>query len=96
MNKKRIGAVIALLFIAGLYLAALVLAFIDNPFARSCLMAALFCTIVVPAILYAYLMLIRFLKPKERNGAQDAGEVTDGSPTNGIANVTNGSKNRKD
>lgn len=89
MNKKRIGAVIALFFIAGLYLAALVLAFTDSPFARSCLMAALFCTIVVPAILYAYLILIRFLKPKNRNGTQGADKVTDGS-------LTNGSKNRED
>lgn len=89
MNKKRIGAIIALLLIAGLYLAALVLAFTDSPFARSCLMAALFCTIVVPAILYAYLMLLRFLQPKDQNRTQDANKVTDGS-------LTNGSKNRED
>jgi len=67
MNKKRIGAIAALVIIAGLYLAALVLAFIDSPFARSCLMAALFCTIVVPAVLYAYLMVLRFIhKDRER------------------------------
>lgn len=84
MNKKRIGAIAALLLIAGLYLAALVLAFMDSPFARSCLMAALFCTIVVPVVLYAYLMLIRFLQSRDQHRTQ------------GTDRVTNGPKDRKD
>lgn len=57
MNKKRIAALIALIFIGLLYLTTLILAFIDSPFSRSCLMAALFSTIVVPAVLYGYLTL---------------------------------------
>ena len=65
MNKKRIAAVIALVFISLLYLATLILAFIDSPFARSCLMAALFCTIVVPAAVYGYLVFTDRLKGKD-------------------------------
>ena len=66
MNKKRIAAVIALVFIGLLYLASLVLAFIDSPIARSCLMTALFCTIVVPAILYGYLTFMGYLSDKKQ------------------------------
>lgn len=58
MTKKRIAAIGALILIGLLYLAALILAFIDSPFARSCLMAALFCTIVVPAVVYGYVVLL--------------------------------------
>lgn len=56
MTRKRVLAIIALILIGILYPATLVLAFIDSPLARSFLMAALFCTIVLPAILYGYLV----------------------------------------
>ncbi len=57
MTKKRIAAISALVLIGLLYLSALILAFIDSPTARSCLMAAMFCTVVVPAAVYGYLVL---------------------------------------
>ena len=44
MPGKRIMAIAALVLIGVLYLATLVLSFIDSPLARSFLMAALFCT----------------------------------------------------
>ena len=75
MNKKRIAAVIALVFIGLLYLASLVLAFIDSPIARSCLMTALFCTIVVPAILYGYLTFMGHLS--DRNQKLEKSEKKD-------------------
>lgn len=55
MNKKRTAAIIGLILIGLLYMATFILAFIDSSFARSCLMAALFATIVVPAVLYGYI-----------------------------------------
>lgn len=66
MNKKRIGAIAALVVIVCLYGATVVLAFLDSPFARSCLMASLFCTIVVPVILYVYLMILHFFSDKKQ------------------------------
>lgn len=62
MTRKRIAAIIALVLIALLYLMALILAFIDSPLARSCLMAALFCTIVVPVVVYAYVVILKIGK----------------------------------
>lgn len=59
MNKKRAAAIIGLILIAALYLATLIFALIGSPFARSCLMASLFCTIVIPVMIYAYLMLLK-------------------------------------
>lgn len=56
MNKKRIAAVIGLVLIGLLYVSVLILAFIDSSFARSCLMAALFGTIVIPAVIYGYMV----------------------------------------
>lgn len=72
MNKKRIAAIGALIVIGILYLATLILALIDSPVARSCLMAALFCTIVVPAVLYGYLVFMgrrgHETEPEEQEG----------------------------
>ncbi len=59
MTPRRILAIIALVLIACLYAATIVFALIDSPFARSCLMAALFCTIVVPAVIYGFLVITR-------------------------------------
>ncbi len=56
MKKKRIAATIGLVLIGLFYLATLILAFIDTPLAKNCLMAALFATIVVPAVLYGYMI----------------------------------------
>jgi len=61
MNKKRIAAIIGLLLMVGMYIATFIFALIDSPFARSCLMASLFCTIAVPVTVYAYLMLLNML-----------------------------------
>lgn len=61
MKKKRIGAICILALIALLYLATIIFALIDSPFAKSCLMAALFCTIVVPVMAYVYMRLIQYL-----------------------------------
>lgn len=65
MNKKRIAAIVVLVLIALLYLATLIFAVIDSPFAKSCLMAALFCTIVLPVMAYVYLKLIENLKSRK-------------------------------
>lgn len=56
---KRILAIAGLVLIAGLYAATIICALIDSPFARSCLIASLFCTIVVPVVIYAFLMITK-------------------------------------
>ncbi len=66
MNKKRIAAIIALLLIAGLYAATAICALLDSPLAKSCLAAALFCTISGPVTIYAYMMAVRYLTDRRK------------------------------
>ena len=54
MNGKRILAIIGLVLIVLLYAATLILAFIGSPSTSGLLMASLFCTIVVPVIIYVW------------------------------------------
>lgn len=76
MNKRRRAAIICLMFIGLLYLATLIFAFIDSPFAKNCLMAALFCSIVVPAACYGYMVFTgsRTEEPPERPETGESGE----------------------
>lgn len=76
MNKKRITAIVILVIIALLYLATLIFALIDSPFAQSCLMASLFCTIVLPAVSYVYIRLIQGLKEHKRSENLESDEKT--------------------
>lgn len=68
MSRKQIGAISLLVVIALLYLATIILAFIDSPLAKSALMAALFCTIVVPAVAYGIMLVTRSIKNRNNNG----------------------------
>ncbi len=63
-KKKQVLAIAALVLIALLYLATLIFAFLDHPLAKNCLMAALFCTIVVPVFVYVYIRMTQYLSTK--------------------------------
>lgn len=65
MNKKRIGAFLILGIIVLLYAATIILALLDSPFAKNGLMAALFSTIVLPVIAYAYIMITKQVQKKD-------------------------------
>ena len=69
MNKKRVAAITGLCLIGIMYIATIVFALMDSPFTRSCLMASLFCTIVIPVVIYAYLMLLNIIN---RNAHEDS------------------------
>lgn len=65
MKYKRqlaLGAVILLLL---LYASTVVFALIDSPLAQNLLMASLFCTVVLPAILYGYYIMVKYMKQKK-------------------------------
>lgn len=59
MKHRRFLARLALICIALLLCAVLILAFCDLPGAQSWLMAALFCLIVIPVVIYAFLMFTK-------------------------------------
>lgn len=66
MKYKRWLAALAVLLILALYASTLVFAMMDSPLAQSLLMASMFCTVVVPAVLYGYSVIIKYTKDKNK------------------------------
>lgn len=64
MWKRRL-ALSGVILIIILYALTIVFALLDIPQSQNFLMASLFCTIVVPVILYAYQLIIRFIDTKK-------------------------------
>ena len=65
MNLKRVLAIIGIILLVGLYASTLVLALIGSPFSRQCLMAAIYCTIILPILIYAYTRFLHFRNRKK-------------------------------
>lgn len=61
---KRILALIGAILLAALYLITLILAFADPTASRDWLKAAVCATIIVPIVLYGYILVYRLLKKK--------------------------------
>lgn len=62
---KRIFATIAIVLLAGLYLSTLIFALIDSDLAFGMFKASLLMTIAVPCILYAMVLVYKFLNKKK-------------------------------
>lgn len=67
MNLKRIFAILGVILLVCLYVSTLVLALIGSPFSRQCLMAAIYCTMIVPILIYAYNRFLHFRNKKKEN-----------------------------
>lgn len=65
MKYKRPLAIAGVVIILLLYVSTIVFALIDSPLAQSLLLAALFCTVVVPAVLYGYYVIIKYMKDRK-------------------------------
>ena len=59
---KRIVALLGVIILVALYLATLILAFVDPTEAKNWLKAAVVCTVIIPIFFYAYLLIYRNLK----------------------------------
>lgn len=71
MKHKRQLAIAAVVLILLLYASTIVFALIDSPLAQNFLLASLFCTIVVPAVLYGYYVIIRYTKEKSKRDREE-------------------------
>lgn len=65
MKYKRPLAIAGVVVILLLYVSTIVFALIDSPLAQSLLMASLFCTVVVPAVLYGYYVIVKYMKERK-------------------------------
>ena len=63
-NSRRYLAILGVVLLVGLYGATLVFAMIDSPAAYTMFKVCLFCTIAVPVLLYAMILVYRQLKRK--------------------------------
>ena len=67
MKWKRPLAMAGVILIRAMYVIAIVSAFSKSPSAKSWLMAALFSTVVIPVILYAFQLVYRLLNPEGKD-----------------------------
>ena len=61
-NAKRILALIAAVLLFGMYLSTLILALIGSPHSIDLLWASVACTIVLPVLLYGYMLVFRLTR----------------------------------
>ncbi len=68
MNKlKRILALAGAVLLIGMYAATLVFALMDSPAASDLLKASIAATILIPVLLYAFILVTRLLKDHSGN-----------------------------
>ena len=65
-SSKRIFALIGIILLAVLYITTLVLAFIDPSPEKVYFKAGLFLCVVVPVLLYAYILVYKYLRDKRK------------------------------
>ena len=68
---KRIFALIGAILLTALYGSTLIFALLDSPAASSLLSASIAATVLVPVLLYAYILIARILKGRgnDNNGS---------------------------
>ena len=59
---KRILSIIGIILLVGLYLSTLIFALIDSPMASTLFKASVLLTIAVPCLLYAMILVYKYLK----------------------------------
>ena len=67
MNAKRILAILGIVILVGTYAATLIFALIDHPLKSSMMYASLYATVVIPVLIYAFLLIAKLLRRDEEN-----------------------------
>lgn len=70
---KRFFALFGAVLLAGMYLSTLVFALMDSPAASGLLKASVAATILIPVLLYAYILVTRLLKNRKDDSDTDNG-----------------------
>ncbi|WP_310604339.1 hypothetical protein [Anaerosporobacter sp.] len=64
-KSKRILAIIGIVLLVGLYVVSLIAALFATKTSASLFKVSIFCTIIIPLLLYAYTMLCRVFRRKD-------------------------------
>ncbi len=82
MNKaRRVLAIIGLALIALMYILTIIFAFTKSPDSKNFLMAAIFCTIAVPVLIYAMQLVAKVLPKFGPKGKSDTDDEQNESDT---------------
>ncbi|HIX28512.1 MAG TPA: HAD family phosphatase [Candidatus Blautia stercoravium] len=76
-NLKRLLAVIGIILLAGMYVLTFILALTDNSAAGNMIMASLYATVIIPILLYAFLLVYKWTHPKNDVIPKILGENSD-------------------
>ena len=68
---KQILAILTVILLAGLYISSLVLAIIGSPQAMDWLKVSIYCTIVLPVLIWIYTFIYRMLKGSDEEEKND-------------------------
>ncbi len=74
MKIKRILALAAVIILVIMYLSTIVFALSDSPDAEAWFKASIFCTVVIPVLLYGYMAIYKYVIKKDDDKKGDAGE----------------------
>ena len=70
-KTKRILAIIGILLLVSLYVVTLVLALTDDPNTMAVFRASLYCTFLIPVLIWAYTFIYKLLKNNYGNKTSD-------------------------
>lgn len=73
-KSKRILAITGIVILVGLYVVSLISAIFATEASATLFKVSIFCTIVVPLLLYVYMMLCRVFRPKDNGDTQKKDE----------------------
>ncbi len=65
-KAKRIGAIILAIFLIGLYVTTLISAMFATPATSALFNACLFSTVAIPMVIFAYTLIYKMLKDKNK------------------------------
>ena len=74
-NAKRILALIAAILLFGMYLSTLIFALMGSPHSIDLLWASIACTIVLPVLLYGYMLVYKLTRHDDQD--QDHDQASD-------------------
>ena len=70
-KTKQVLALVGVILLAGMYLLTLILAIFSSPATKGVLMAAIGCTIVIPCLIYAMMLIARVLENRNDRKEDD-------------------------
>lgn len=74
MKLRRILALAGAVLLLLLYAASIIFAMIRSPLAQSLLMTSMFCTVIIPAVLYGYTVYLRHVRNRSSDFSKNEEE----------------------